>query len=201
MLRADFFRRLGVFVAEDFLDAAACARLRQEMDSGIGGLASVWRDGEGVVDETVRSVRYAHVASCSQAAIQERLLGIRPALEEHFQVELERCQTLQFLVYREGAFYDPHRDSSDQPDAHPDFPRRKVSTVLFLNGESHEATPDSYTGGSLALYGVLDQPPWSRLGFPLAGHQGLLVAFPAGMLHGVQPVRAGERYTVVNWFE
>jgi hypothetical protein len=40
--------------------------------------------------------------------IRERLVGIRPALEAHFEQPLGECQKLQFLVYREGHFFRAH---------------------------------------------------------------------------------------------
>ena len=39
------------------------------------------------------------------------------------------------------------------------------------------------------------------LGLPLEAEEGLLATFPADVVHEVRPVEAGERYTVVTWFE
>jgi SM-20-related protein len=68
--------------------------------------------------------------------------------------------------------------------------------VLFLNGEGGADQPSSYGGGQLTFYGLMGD----RLGLPLAGRPGLLVAFRSDLVHAVTPVTRGERYTVVSWF-
>jgi len=45
-----------------------------------------------------------------------------------------------------------------------------------------------------------DDVSGESVGLPLAGETGLLIAFPAHVVHSVSPVTAGERYTVVSWF-
>ena len=84
----------------------------------------------------------------------------------------------------------------------PGFSRaRRVAAVIFLNGEGDPSVSDGYRGGALTLYGLFEQPDAETLGFPLEAEEGLLVTFPADVTHEVRPVEAGERYTVVTWFE
>jgi predicted 2-oxoglutarate/Fe(II)-dependent dioxygenase YbiX len=52
----------------------------------------------------------------------------------------------------------------------------------------------------LTFYGLLPGPAWERIGFPLRGEEGLLVAFRSEILHEVTAVRQGDRYTIVTWF-
>ena len=78
--------------------------------------------------------------------------------------------------------------------------QRQVSVVLFLNSESEIPNPDAYAGGSLTLYGLLQEPLWEKYGFSLKGETGLLVAFRSDVFHEVIPVTEGERFTVVSWF-
>jgi predicted 2-oxoglutarate/Fe(II)-dependent dioxygenase YbiX len=37
-------------------------------------------------------------------------------------------------------------------------------------------------------------------GFPLQPEEGLLIAFPSRMMHEVQPVTRGKRYSIVTWY-
>lgn len=198
---AAFFTRFGLLAIPDFIDAESCARLRDEMQSAETVAATVAKKSDMyAVDETVRKVKLAQVSPPTNSWIRQKLLDVRPILEQHFQVELCGCQIPQFLIYREGAFYQPHQDSSDDPDAHQVFHDRKIAAVVFLNSEGKTSDPGSYSGGSLAFYRLLRGEPWNTVGFPLRGEQGLLMSFPADLPHEVRPVLQGERHTVVTWF-
>jgi len=54
-----------------------------------------------------------------------------------------------------GDFFSAHRDAS--PDDPPTVRIRKVTLVIFLNGQTAEAQPDSFSGGSLVFYDLLDE--------------------------------------------
>ena len=123
-----------------------------------------------------------------------------PDVSEHLQVEVSGVQNPQFLIYREGDFFRRHRDSNPDPEAAKFARERQVSAVVFLNGESSEATTDSYEGGALTLYGLMDNGQGGSIGLPVTGETGSLIAFPSDLLHEVTPVSRGERYTVVSWF-
>jgi SM-20-related protein len=122
-----------------------------------------------------------------------------PKLEQHFKLELSDCQPPQFLIYREGDFYEPHCDDNSRPDYPQDIQQRKISIVIFLNGEAEEHKQDSYNGGALTFYGLIADPRCAAIGFPLAGETGLLVAFRSNIFHEVKPVTQGERHTIVSW--
>jgi predicted 2-oxoglutarate/Fe(II)-dependent dioxygenase YbiX len=72
--------------------------------------------------------------------------------------------------------------------------------VLFLNSQSDQLQPGTYSGGSLVFAGLLPDPRAKDQGFPLIGEQGLFVAFTSDIYHEIKPVLDGERYTVVAWF-
>ena len=74
---------------------------------------------------------------------------------------------------------------------------RRPDVILFVNGVSEEPAPDSFGGGALTFYGLMDD---ARVGLPVDAEPGLAVGFPAETLHGVTPVLHGERFTVVTWF-
>jgi predicted 2-oxoglutarate/Fe(II)-dependent dioxygenase YbiX len=199
MASVKLLSRLGLFVASDFLGADACAGLRSEMRSAALAPATVW-GGETdlrLVDESIRSARRAEVSATARGLVGERLGALRPALEAHFGVPLNALRPLQFLVYRKGDYYRPHKDAS-QDD--PPGTKRRVTAVIFLNGQAGEPGLEEYGGGSLNFYGLIDDPRGRALGFPLAGEAGLLVAFRSETVHEVAPVTHGDRYTVVCWF-
>ena len=58
MPRADFFARLGLFVARGFFDPALCRAIRGELGSVREKLGTIFKEGaEDVLDPSVRSVR------------------------------------------------------------------------------------------------------------------------------------------------
>jgi len=200
MRSANFFRALGVFVAADFLSAECSSSLRSEMDASSFEKATVIKDGqERFLDEESRKVLSVRVTEGTRRSFRERLRAIRPSLEEHFDISLSRkCHGPDFLIYHPGGFYRPHRDGSEGSPEH--IRRRRVSVVVFLNGQSQEPDLDTFGGGGLTFYGLMDGLEWSRCAFTLDPAPGLLVAFRSDALHEAQPVSFGKRYVVVTWF-
>jgi hypothetical protein len=76
----------------------------------------------------------------------------------------------------------------------------RISAVVFLNTTSPDPAPDTYGGGALTFYGLLDDPRAQSVGLPLDATEGLLMTFPAEIVHSVAPVTHGERYTAVSWY-
>lgn len=201
MPNADFFTHFGLFAVKGFFDAELCAKLLSEVRSSASTPATVGIKGDTyAVDENVRRTKWAEVSAETTAFVEERLLALIPTLERHFDVTLTDCQEPQFLVYREGDFFRPHRDSRRVSDAAEFSKERQLAAVVFLNGESEEPGSDAYGGGSLTFHGLMDDPRMEGHGIPLVGEPGLLIAFPPELVHEVTPVTDGERYTVVTWF-
>lgn len=209
MPNADFFSRFGLFVNKGFLDPELCSNIRSEMQSTRSAPATVVGKEvpDEAVDENTRRTKAAEVSALTISLVEERFLALKPMLERHFDVTLSGCQKPGFLVYEEGDFFQPHPDSSPEPDA-PEYVReRQVSAVVFLNDETEDSGRDSYGGGSLTFYGLMDYPGrensdqnGKKIGFPLVGEAGLLIAFRSELVHEVTPVTRGERYTIVSWF-
>jgi len=195
----EFFRHLGLFVIDDFLDPSLCLELCEEMrraTSKQGKIVS--SNGEELTDESVRRVQRAKVHGPNGGLLVERLNALRPRLEEHFDVSLGNSVTPEFLIYNERGFYAPHIDGNG--DSHIPNYRRRVSLVIFLNGESEQVAEGCFGGGKLTFYGLFKEPQWSNCGFPIHPKPGLLVAFHSDVLHEVTPVTFGQRFTVVSWF-
>ena len=200
-LPAEFFARFGLYAERELLSPEVCSNLRDEMRAASGAPATVADEqGDDAVDETYRRTKQAKVSATTAARIGEELLKAVPGLAKHFERRLVGMQAPQFLLYREGDFFRPHPDDSENPEA-PDFVRqRSVSAVVFLNGAT-PGEPTGYSGGSLTFYGLMDDSvSGESVGLPLAGETGLLIAFPSHLVHSVSPVTAGERYTLVTWF-
>jgi SM-20-related protein len=202
MPRSDFFARLGVFVAPGFLSADACAAVRDEMRVATPRPGTMWRagsPGEHVDLDRKRRAEMEGMPPTAVAALGRRFEELLPVLSRHFDLPLRGFEPLKFVRYRPGDFYAAHTDASDSPSA-PEYVRqRRVTAVLFLNGQSEDGSAASYAGGELTLFGLLADRRWRGYGFPLIGEEGLLVAFRAGLVHEVAPIVRGERHTVTTW--
>lgn len=196
---AMFFRDLGLFVAQDFLEPSFCIQLRAQLSQNQSNVGTVVSDQSvPVVNESVRKVSCVDLKGPLREKLRERFLNLMPTLENHFKVSLTGCEGPEFLRYGVGEFYLVHTDG--RPSGPAKTANRRVSVVLFLNSQSKEPSEDAYCGGSLTFYGLLDGTEWEKIGFPLEAEAGLLIAFRSDVLHEVQPVTFGQRHTVVGWF-
>lgn len=202
MPRPEFFKRLGLFVVDNFLHADYCVQLCSQVLASPTTPGRVGGDNSrksGWVDESRRSVLCADVPKAVESLLESRLAEIKPDLEEHFQVCLAECDGPHFLRYGPGNFYSPHQDVDA---ASPDHLRgRQVSIVIFLNPSTRDpAFEGGYIGGHLTFYGLLPGEYWDKCAFSLDASAGLLVAFRSDLLHEVKPVTFGQRLTVAAWF-
>jgi SM-20-related protein len=201
MSALDFFSRLGVFHIRNFFDAEVCAKLRAEVRSARGVSTMIYKGGFAFgVDEEGRRAKSRKVSDETKLLVKRRLEEVRPSLEAHFGTGLRGIEGPDFLTYKPGDFFLAHRDSNADQDAPETLKDRRVSVVIFLNGESEERDAAGYSGGSLTIFGMIDAPGWASKGFPLRGREGLLVAFRSELFHEVEPVTSGERHTIVSWF-
>jgi SM-20-related protein len=195
-----FFRQAGLFVAPDFLNGEFVERVRREMLTAPRekGLV-VTSDGQDHLDENIRKVESGIVPHETRVSVRQGLRGLMPDLEKHFNVELTDCESPHYLIYRPGDFFARHSDGGERGN-NEDTRKRRVSAVIFLNRESREPTEETYGGGRLTFYGLLDGLQWERCGIPLSAEPGLLVAFRSETLHEVTPVSHGQRLSVVAWY-
>jgi SM-20-related protein len=192
---------LGIYTDEEFFDRPTCERLKAEMRAGVGARAKIYDRGwDRTLDEGKRSTLQVKVGPQTRAFVEERLTERLPALRRHFNLEAAECQEPTFLIYRPGDFFEPHRDLSTDERAPGLVRRRAISAVVFLSDEGAGAGQGDYAGGSLAFYGLLSDPRCERIGIPVRGRAGLLVAFRSDVFHQVTPVTRGERFTIVSWF-
>ena len=107
MPRPEFFKRLGLFVIDDFLPADYCAQLCSQVLASPTTPGRVGGDNirkGGWVDESRRSVLCADVPKATESLLESRLAQAKPNLEKHFQTSLDECDGPHFLRYGPGNF-------------------------------------------------------------------------------------------------
>ncbi|MBI1883851.1 MAG: 2OG-Fe(II) oxygenase [Chlamydiae bacterium] len=202
MQSLNFFRHCGLFIQENFLDVQTCAKIQDEMRSAVGKDGQIYsqREQTFVVDHEIRKVKSFQVSQATEGYVKDRLLKIRPTLENYFQVQLTGHRRPVFLFYEKGDFYRAHSDVGGLDSKVPHMASRKISIVIFLNAESSLPSSETYCGGALTFFGILNNSKWKPYGFPLKGEKGLLVAFRSEEIHEVLPVTSGVRSTLAVWF-
>jgi predicted 2-oxoglutarate/Fe(II)-dependent dioxygenase YbiX len=204
MSNGDFIRKFGLFVEPEFLDSTTCSRVVAEAraaaaEKGIVVGGREVRGMGGAVDESVRKVWNVQVGGATESEISYKLEGLRPTLEQHFNIRFSAREGPYFLRYDEGGFHVPHRDSRSSSPV--EVRKREVSVIIFLNPSVDDrAIGDGYGGGELFLYGLFDDPKLKNFGFSVEATPGLLLAYRSQQAHGVSPVKFGQRFTIVAWF-
>jgi predicted 2-oxoglutarate/Fe(II)-dependent dioxygenase YbiX len=191
----------GLFVEKNFLEPELCSRIRDEIHSAPNKPAKIHRaNGEYLVDEKLRKTQSVKVLEQTKSLVSSRLHTLKTRLEAHFRLALTDCDEQYFLLYKQGDFFGPHKDTRAETNTPDLIKRRRVSVVIFLNEYNETPADNSYCGGSLTFYGLIQDPRAAKYCFPLTGEIGLLVAFRSDIIHEVKPITWGERYTIVTWF-
>jgi len=100
---------------------------------------------------------------------------------QYYKFKLSGAEKVQFGVYREGHFYDWHRDYKKEGY------HRKLSVSVMLN--------DDFEGGDLEI-----QELWGNRTCTIPKKAGTIVIFPSMLRHRVTPVTKGVRYSLVRWY-
>jgi SM-20-related protein len=182
---------------KDFLDNTACEDLLAELRAAVGGPATVLSSSPaGRVMPWVRNVTRVAVSTGTRERVKQLLSERMGALERYFGLALSACEEPQFLRYQTGDFFVAHQDGNT-PMIHDSSRFRKVSAVVFLNAQSQDPAPGTYSGGSFVFHGPYSGP---TLRIPLAPEPGTLLCFRAETTHEVLPVTEGERFTIASWY-
>jgi predicted 2-oxoglutarate/Fe(II)-dependent dioxygenase YbiX len=184
---------LDVFIAQDVMDAPTCRRVQAAMDAGVPEPAEVLHDTIEVQEE-VRRASQIDVPEVVLVMVDERLDAMRDQVAAFFRLPLRSREGVSFMRYEKGGFYKPHVDRA-LVSSWPATSRRLVTTVLFLESSREIEPSGGFSGGRLRLF-----PDDGTPLIEITAKQGMLVAFPAGMLHEVTRITAGRRDTVVDWF-
>ncbi len=172
------------------LDAIRRARMTDSLVSNFEEEAPV-EGVEWVRNTKIRDTQEVHLESVVRArldALEDAI--VRAHVEPFYGVEVRDREPLQVLHYGVGGHYIPHVDAETlyKDDSGLELWEktmdRDLSVVYFLN--------DDFSGGEL-VFPALD--------FVVRPEAGTLVCFPSdhNYIHGVRPVTAGHRYTLVTW--
>ena len=162
------------------------------MDRGAADPAEILEDTIEHQDH-VRRTLSLEVDAGTIGRLEERLEDSRAQLAETSGLRLGVREGTGFLRYLPGGFYRPHRDRGDLA-SWPGAARRQLAVVVFLNTSRDAGDPEGFTGGVLRLYPDDGDP------IDVVPVEGLLVAFPATVLHEVTRVGDAVRDVVVDWF-
>jgi hypothetical protein len=96
-----------------------------------------------------------------------------------WQYNITHSNQTEFLIYKPKGHYTAHVDTY-----HKHGEVRKLTALAFLN--------DNFEGGQFFINGngTVYYPPQKK---------GTVVVFPSYMVHGVEPVTKGVRYSCVTW--
>ncbi|MEP0729068.1 MAG: 2OG-Fe(II) oxygenase [Parasphingorhabdus sp.] len=183
-----------MYIDPDFLSADHCQEICKAIRQGELSEAGLYSDSaqESSLDAVKRQSYFADVPATIKEMVDDKIRKLQPELEQHFKESFnKRFEASKFLLYREGHFFAPHRDNQLG---------RRVNMSIYLNDQTDEPADGSYSGGMLKIYGLIDRPDWENRGVDLCGKRGMLVAYPAHLIHEITPVLSGERYAIVSRF-
>jgi predicted 2-oxoglutarate/Fe(II)-dependent dioxygenase YbiX len=188
---------IPLLIAPQFLTPRDCERVRRAMDRGDEDPAEIVGDMI-VTREAIRRTISIEIEPDVREWFERRLADFRPAIAQALGRPLGQREGTGFLRYPPGGYYLAHRDRGEVA-GWPAAARRAASVVVFLNGSTTNSPRSSqngeFEGGLLCLH-----PDSTGTPVEITPEAGLLVAFPAEVLHEVLPVRRGTRDAAVDWF-
>jgi predicted 2-oxoglutarate/Fe(II)-dependent dioxygenase YbiX len=135
--------------------------------------------GTGAIDKSIRNVERVMLPTYKD--IGGRLAAAGLAANHHnWKFDITHANHAEFLIYPAGGRYKAHTDTFL---AHSDD-CRKLTVLAFLN--------DDFKGGRFYIQNGHEKyyPPQSK---------GTVLVFPSFLVHGVEDVEEGTRYSVVCW--
>ena len=142
------------------------------------------------VDKRIRQAQRVNITPMLEDIQRINQSNIERFINPHFGVSISGLEKPQLLVYGPGGHYKPHVDGEGKwvnAEGLTGWRKsldRDLSVVYFLN--------DEFEGGELIF---------PALGLLIKPRAGTLVCFPSTheYLHGVSPVTAGQRLSLVTW--
>lgn len=137
--------------------------------------------GEGNVNKRIRNTERVFLPSNRSIGAVLTATALN-ANNVWWKYNITHSNQTEFLIYKPEGHYTAHVDTFHQ---HSDK-TRKLTALAFLN--------DDFEGGKFWIDadGNKKYPPQEK---------GTVIVFPSFMLHGVEPVTKGIRYSVVTWLE
>jgi predicted 2-oxoglutarate/Fe(II)-dependent dioxygenase YbiX len=135
--------------------------------------------GTGAIDKSIRNVERVMLPTYKDIGGRLAAAGLA-ANHHHWKFDITHANQAEFLIYPAGGRYTAHVDTFL---AHGDD-CRKLTVLAFLN--------DDFKGGKFYLQDGHNKyyPPQSK---------GTILVFPSFIMHGVEDVEEGTRYSAVCW--
>lgn len=135
--------------------------------------------GTGIIDRNIRNVQRVILPTYKDLGGRLAAAGLN-ANKIAWNFDVSHAPQAEFLSYPEGGKYEAHVDTFLMPNTEC----RKITTLAFLN--------DDFEGGRFYLQDGHERiyPPQEK---------GFVISFPSFLLHGVEPVTKGTRYSAVCW--
>lgn len=132
-----------------------------------------------IIDKNIRDVERILLDPHKSASATLFSLGMQANLQ-YWKYNITHANQSEFLKYSIEGRYRSHVDTTHSNSNET----RKLTALVFLN--------DDFEGGKFFINanGEINYPPQSK---------GDAVIFPSYMIHGVEPVTKGIRYSIVNW--
>lgn len=135
--------------------------------------------GNGNIDKSIRDTERVLLPQNVGIGATLTATGLN-ANHYWWKYNITHANQTELLIYKPDGHYNPHVDTFH---IHSDD-TRKLTVLAFLN--------DDFEGGKFFLNatGNLYYPPQTK---------GTVLVFPSYMVHGVEPVTKGVRYSCVTW--
>jgi predicted 2-oxoglutarate/Fe(II)-dependent dioxygenase YbiX len=135
--------------------------------------------GDGAIDKSIRNVERVILPTYKDIGGRLAAAGLA-ANHFNWKFDITHANQAEFLIYPAGGRYTAHTDTFL---AHGDD-CRKLTVLAFLN--------DDFKGGKFYIQNGHEKyyPPQSK---------GTVLVFPSFLIHGVEDVEEGTRYSVVCW--
>jgi PKHD-type hydroxylase len=148
--------------------------------------SGIVRSNNGAYDKNFRDSNQVNINHDNPVVEKVREIS-KFANENYFKINISQySKENHFIQYDSGGKFEQHTDTiygADVADLNT-RPVRKLSCITLLN--------DTFIGGKLALW-----YKGSRYSFPF--NAGDVIFFPSYVLHKVDPVESGVRYSLVSW--
>lgn len=148
-------------------------------DKAIPKEPAVIGSGIGTIDTSIRNVERVFLPTYKDLGGQLVAAGLA-ANAQSWKFDITHSNQAEFLIYPAGGRYKAHVDTflNHSDDC------RKLTVLVFLN--------DDFKGGKFYLQNGHNKyyPPQSK---------GTVIVFPSFIMHGVEDVEEGTRYSAVCW--
>ena len=167
-------------IYDDILTDAACDSLIKLYSNNEIPKEAPYIGNSATIDLSIRNVKRLELPTYKDIGGRLAAVGFS-ANYNHWKFNITHANQAEFLMYEESGRYKPHIDTFINPKAND---CRKLTVLAILN--------DDFEGGKFFILNGHEKiyPPQKK---------GTVIVFPSFLLHGVEDVTKGKRYTVVTW--